>query len=160
MRDRTNHAVERTIVAALAVMTLAACSSETGGEGRAAATTASPTPLVSSVGPAASPVQLVDVAKGVALAADPSVVVIDVRTPAEFAEGHIARAQVVDVSAADFPDQISKLDPSATYLVYCHSGNRSGQATAFMATLGFSSVYDLDGGIIAWQAAGAPLVTQ
>jgi rhodanese-related sulfurtransferase len=105
-------------------------------------------------------VQLVDVAKGVALAADPSVVVIDVRTPAEFAEGHIARAQVVDVSAADFADQIAKFDPSGTYFVYCHSGNRSGQAAAIMASLGFASVYDLDGGIIAWKGAGAPLVTQ
>ena len=148
------------IIAALAVMSLAACASETGGDGAVAATTASPAPVASSVGPAASPVQLVDVAKGVALAADPSVVVIDVRTPAEFAEGHIARAQVVDVSAADFADQIATFDPSATYLVYCHSGNRSGQAAAIMATLGFSSVYDLDGGIIAWQGAGAPLVTQ
>jgi len=160
MGDRTGHAAERVIIAALAVMSLAACASEAGSEGTAAATTASPAPVVSSVDSAASPVQLVDVAKGVALAADPSVVVIDVRTPAEFAEGHIARAQVVDISAADFADQIAKFDPSATYLVYCHSGNRSGQATAIMASLGFTSVYDLDGGTIAWQGAGAPLVTQ
>jgi rhodanese-related sulfurtransferase len=146
------------IIAALAVMSFAACASDSSGT--AATATASPAPVVSSVGPTASPVQLVDVAKGVAMAADPSVVVIDVRTPAEFAEGHIARAQVVDVSAADFPEQIAKFDPSATYLVYCHSGNRSGQATAIMATLGFSNVYDLDGGIIAWQGAGASLVTQ
>ncbi len=159
MPDRTGHVVRRTVIAAFALLSLAACSSGTSGDRTDAATTLAAAQVATSVGTSTSPVQLVDVAKGVALATDPSVVVIDVRTPAEFAEGHIARAEVVDVSAADFADRIGQLDRSATYLVYCHSGNRSGQATALMASLGFASVYDLEGGIIAWQGSGAPLVT-
>jgi rhodanese-related sulfurtransferase len=87
------------------------------------------------------------------------VIVVDVRTPAEFAEGHISRAIVADIQDPGFGAQIAQLDRSATYLVYCHSGNRSGQATAFMAELGFTNVKDLDGGISAWSAAGAPVVT-
>ena len=109
-------------------------------------------------GPTASLVQLVDVPAAQALAADPSVVVIDVRTPAEFAEGHIDRAVSVDFDAPGFGDRIAEFDHSATYLVYCHSGNRSGQATAVMADLGFANVNDLEGGISVWQAAGAPIV--
>ena len=93
------------------------------------------------------------------LAADPSVIVVDVRTPPEFAEGHIGRAVVADIKDPGFGSQIAQLDRSATYLVYCHSGNRSGQATAFMALLGFTNVNDLDGGLSAWVAAGAPVVT-
>jgi rhodanese-related sulfurtransferase len=103
-------------------------------------------------------VQLVDVERGLELAADTSVVIVDVRTPAEFAEGHLERAVLIDLSAAGFRDGITELDRSATYFVYCQSGNRSGQATAIMAELGFENVFDLDGGILAWQAAGAPVV--
>jgi rhodanese-related sulfurtransferase len=113
---------------------------------------------VETVDPTPSAVQLVDVPKASALAADPSVVVVDVRTPAEFAAGHIGRAELVDFEAPGFAQRIAQLDHSATYLVYCHSGNRSGQATAIMATLGFTNVNNLAGGISAWQAAGAPLV--
>ncbi|MDP9463249.1 MAG: rhodanese-like domain-containing protein, partial [Actinomycetota bacterium] len=124
-----------------------------GSGGPSAPTTPSPVGTTTS-----SAVQLVDVVTGLALVADPSVVVVDVRTPAEFAEGHLDRATLVDVDAADFRDRIGQLDRAATYLVYCHSGNRSGQATAIMAELGFTKVYDLDGGIGAWQDAGAPIV--
>ncbi|MEO8265475.1 MAG: rhodanese-like domain-containing protein [Ilumatobacteraceae bacterium] len=126
-----------------------------------------PTPVV-TVGPTTTPpvgaaatsaVQLVDVATAMALAADPSVIVVDVRTPAEFAEGHISRAVLADIEDPGFGDRIAQLDRSTTYLVYCHSGNRSGQATAVMAALGFTSVANLDGGISAWVATGAPVVT-
>ena len=105
----------------------------------------------------AGSVQLVDVARGLELAADPSVVVLDVRTPAEFAEGHLDRAQLIDFNAGGFAEAVGSLDRSATYFVYCRSGNRSGQATEIMADLGFTSVYDLDGGIQAWEAAGGPV---
>ncbi len=93
------------------------------------------------------------------VAANPSVVVLDVRTPAEFAEGHLARAALVNFNASDFRDQIAQFDRSAIYLVYCHSGNRSAQATAIMAQLGFVRVNELDGGIAAWQDAHGPVVT-
>jgi rhodanese-related sulfurtransferase len=51
------------------------------------------------------------------------------------------------------------LDKSKTYAVYCRSGNRSGQATALMAKDGFTSIFNLEGGLINWQGAGMPLVT-
>ena len=85
--------------------------------------------------------------------------VIDVRTPEEFAAGHIAGAQNIDFYASDFADRIGALDQGTSYVVYCHTGNRSGQATALMADAGFTSVTDVDGGIEAWTAAGLPTVT-
>ena len=165
-RERAGHEVRRVAIAACVVLGFAGCASSKSGGGGASGNAVGPTPVV-TVGPttppvaaaAASAVHLVDVATAVALAADPSVIVIDVRTPAEFAAGHIGRAVVADIKDPGFGTQIAQLDRSATYLVYCHSGNRSGQATAFMASLGFTNVNDLNGGISAWMAAGAPVVT-
>lgn len=158
MGDRAGHRMQRVVVAVVVVLGIASCSSG----GSSSGTTEVATPDVAATSPvsaaASSVVQLVDVAGAAALAADPSVIVVDVRTPAEFAEGHIDRAELVDFNAPGFGDRIAQLDRSATYLVYCHSGNRSGQATAVMAELGFTNVNDLSGGISAWQTAGAPLV--
>jgi rhodanese-related sulfurtransferase len=85
------------------------------------------------------------------------VTLLDVRTPEEFAAGHIAGAQNIDFYAADFADRIDALDRSSAYVVYCHSGNRSGKATEVMADKGFSDVTDVDGGIAAWESAGLPV---
>ena len=80
--------------------------------------------------------------------------VIDVRTPAEYAAGHIAAAQNIDVEAADFGTKIAALDKKAPYLVYCHSGRRSGIAATQMAAAGFTDI--VDGGAMAdLAAAGA-----
>lgn len=162
MRGRTVHGVRCVAVTAIFVLGLAACSSgrsdNENGAGPAQVGSVEPTPTSPVGTTTSSAVQLVDVVKATAFAADPSVFVVDVRTPAEFAEGHIARAELVDFDAPGFPDRIAKFDRSATYLVYCHSGNRSGQATAIMAELGFTNVYNLAGGITAWQDAGAPIV--
>jgi len=85
----------------------------------------------------------------------PNRVVIDVRTPTEYAAGHIAGAQNIDVEAADFGSRISTLDKKAAYLVYCHSGRRSGIAADQMAKAGFTDI--VDGGAMAdLVAAGAP----
>jgi phage shock protein E len=81
--------------------------------------------------------------------------VIDVRTPAEYADGHIAGAQNMDVESGDFAAQISTLDKSAPYLVYCRSGRRSAEAAAQMAAAGFTDVVD-GGGMADLVAAGAP----
>jgi rhodanese-related sulfurtransferase len=159
--------MKTTVLVAMVALGLAGCASSKSADGTTAGSTVGPTPVVTvDLGtPAPAPagatptVQLVDVATATSLAADPSVIVVDVRTPAEFAEGHISRAIVADIQDPGFGAQIAQLDRSATYLVYCHSGNRSGQATAFMAELGFTNVKDLDGGISAWSAAGAPVVT-
>jgi len=85
--------------------------------------------------------------------------VIDVRTPAEYAGAHLVGATNLDVNAGDFRSQVSALPRGRTYLVYCHSGNRSARATAVMKDLGFTRVYDLQGGITAWAQAGLPVVT-
>src|SRR5665647_3027754 len=85
-------------------------------------------------------------------------IVLDVRTPAEFASGHLPQAQNIDIEASDFATRIAALDKNATYAVYCHSGNRSGAAMEQMAAAGFTHVYDLAGGIGAWQSMGGPMV--
>jgi phage shock protein E len=81
--------------------------------------------------------------------------VIDVRTPAEFAAGHLAGAQNIDVEASDFKDRIAALDPKAPYLVYCRSGRRSAIAAQQMVDAGFGDIVDA-GGMDALIAAGAP----
>jgi len=86
-------------------------------------------------------------------------VVLDVRTPEEFAEGHLEGAVLVDFYAADFAEQLAALDTDVPYLVYCRSGNRSGQALGVMEQLGFTSAVDVDGGIVAWADAGLPVTT-
>ena len=90
---------------------------------------------------------------------DKSVVLLDVRTPAEFASGHISGATNIDFESGNFENEIATLDKSKSYAVYCRSGNRSGQATALMAKDGFKSIFNLDGGIINWQSAGNSLAS-
>lgn len=89
--------------------------------------------------------------------ADPAVVVLDVRTPEEFATGHLANAINVDASGDDFDARIAQLDPAKTYAVYCRSGNRSQVAVARMAEAGFTDIVELESGIVGWQAAGLPI---
>jgi phage shock protein E len=91
-----------------------------------------------------------------ALIATGDVELLDVRTPEEYAGGHVAGATLIDFYEPDFADRIGELDRETTYVVYCRSGNRSGQAVALMAEQGFTAVNDVDGGIVAWQAAGLP----
>jgi rhodanese-related sulfurtransferase len=85
-------------------------------------------------------------------------VILDVRTPAEFAAGHLAGAIMIDYNAGNFRSDADKLDKNKSYLVYCRTDNRSGQAVAIMKELGFKEVYDMDGGLTEWQAAGYPVV--
>ena len=89
---------------------------------------------------------------------DSSVVVLDVRTPAEFMSGHLANAINSDVEGAQFNSDVAKLDKSKTYAVYCRSGRRSAIATDEMSKLGFKTLFNLEGGTGAWSAAGQTLV--
>ena len=82
----------------------------------------------------------------------PGIVLLDVRTPEETAAGMIAGADQLDFKADNFETEIEKLDKEKTYLVYCWSGNRSGQACALMAQKGFKNLYNLAGGYRAWTA--------
>lgn len=86
------------------------------------------------------------------------VVILDVRTKAEFDEGHIANAININVESASFLSEIAKLDKSATYAVYCRSGRRSADAINKMSNEQFISLSNLDGGVIDWTNAGLPLV--
>lgn len=90
--------------------------------------------------------------------ANPGFVILDVRTPGEFADGHLPAAVNLDYNSANFPGEISRLDSEKVYLVYCRTGIRSAAASALMAKNGFSKVYDMTGGITAWQAAGFAVV--
>ena len=89
---------------------------------------------------------------------DPNFVILDVRTPVEYAQGHLEGAVNINYYDSDFESQIAALDHTVTYLVYCQSGGRSASATALMLELGFVDVYELDGGITAWIDAGYPVV--
>ena len=84
------------------------------------------------------------------------VVLIDVRTPGEFAEGNIVNALNIDVQSSSFDSQIAQLDPTKTYALYCRSGNRSGIAAEKMANAGFTSIYNATVGFTDLAAAGAP----
>ena len=89
---------------------------------------------------------------------NPDFMIIDVRTPAEYAGGHIADSILIDFNADDFENKIGQLDREGKYLVYCRSGNRSSRALSVMQDLGFKEVYNMLGGIGAWTAAGFPTV--
>ncbi len=89
---------------------------------------------------------------------EPDVIILDVRTPEEFASGHIEGALNIDFNSGDFANEITRLNPSETYAIYCRSGNRSGQAASIMHKAGFHDVSNLNGGVIDWTNAGLPLV--
>jgi rhodanese-related sulfurtransferase len=82
---------------------------------------------------------------------DSNTVVIDVRSPEEVANGFIPGTDLfINFLDGNFQDQLQKLDKTKTYIVYCHSGNRSGKATNAMQQLGFTDIYNLQGGISGW----------
>lgn len=97
--------------------------------------------LLSACAPAAEPLELTD-----------DTVIIDVRTPAEFAEGHLDGALNIDVQSAEFDALIAELPTDGDYVVYCRSGNRSATAIGRMEQVGFTSL--LNGGSLQ-QAADA-----
>jgi rhodanese-related sulfurtransferase len=85
-------------------------------------------------------------------------ILIDVRTPGEYAQGHLANAVSIDIYASDFKSRVGKLDKTKPVFVYCKAGSRSGSAVNIMEEMGFKEVYDLSGGIIGWQQANKPTV--
>lgn len=87
------------------------------------------------------------------------VVVLDVRTIDEFNSGHIEGAKQLDYYETDsFNAAIDALDKDVTYLLYCRSGGRSGTTYDMMVQKGFKNVYNLEGGMLAWQKANMPVV--
>ena len=86
----------------------------------------------------------------------PGFVILDVRTPGEFAEGHLERALNIDVKSTGFYDEIMKLDKEKSYLVYCRSGKRSKKAQGIMGKSGFKDVINMKGGFLGWAKEGHP----
>ncbi len=84
--------------------------------------------------------------------------VIDVRTPGEFREGHVAKAWNIDFTAPDFREKVAKLERNRPYALHCKSGGRSGRATKLMHQMGFKFLYDYSGSMLDWEAAGKPMV--
>jgi len=82
----------------------------------------------------------------------PGSIILDVRTEEEFESGYIAGAKNIDIrGGAAFIDALEALDKEASYFVYCRSGARSSQACQLMGQMGFALVYNLDGGVLAWE---------
>jgi protein-disulfide isomerase/rhodanese-related sulfurtransferase len=118
---------------------------------------AAPTDNPTAAGPAAlSPDEAADLLAD----APPGLQVVDVRTPEEIAEGTVtARDELTELDFYEetfAQDLLDTLDRDEPVLVYCRTGNRSGQTAQFLAQQGYE-VYDLDGGITAWEQAGLPL---
>ena len=92
------------------------------------------------------------------MTARPALVVLDVRTPREFAAGHIDGAVNIDFKNSNFAAELGKLDASQDYLIHCRSGGRSTSSLKTFKRLGFSHVIHMDGGMIAWDKASLPTV--
>jgi rhodanese-related sulfurtransferase len=85
-------------------------------------------------------------------------VVLDVRTPDEFKDGHIEGAINVDYNSGGFKTELLKLDKKKTYFVYCRTGRRSGEAVKIMRDLGFGNIIRMKGDMIRWQSEKLPVV--
>jgi thioredoxin len=111
--------------------------------------------ITSCKGQPSKNIQTIDaVAFSKAIQATPNPQVVDVRTPEEFASGHLIQAQNVNWMNPDFVANSAKYDKSKPIFVYCKSGGRSHKAAEKLAELGFPNVIEMEGGILKWDAAG------
>src|SRR5687768_16534500 len=78
------------------------------------------------------------------------IVILDVRTPSEVAQGAIPGAIDIDFLTEEFAIKVKTLDKNKHYYIYCRSGNRSGQACQMMSQMGFKHLVNLEGGMLAW----------
>ncbi len=83
--------------------------------------------------------------------------IIDIRTPKEYAAGHIEGAVLVDFIAPDFEEKLAKFDKDAPYIMHCRSGARSNRAMVVMENMGFTNVIHMYDGMIGWQENGLPV---
>jgi rhodanese-related sulfurtransferase len=89
---------------------------------------------------------------------NPNFIVLDVRTPDEFSEGHIAGAINVDYNSGGFRTELAGLDKKKTYIVYCRTGRRSTDAVRIMKEMGFTDLLRINGDVIRWKSEKLPLV--
>ncbi len=90
-----------------------------------------------------------------------TVIVLDVRTPEEYAIGHIEGALNINIAEADFSKRVSKLDRDKTYIIHCSANvknGRSAKSLEIMSSFGFDKLLNMEGGIIAWEQSGYPIV--
>jgi rhodanese-related sulfurtransferase len=87
-------------------------------------------------------------------------VILDIRTPGEYRDGHLPNAVLLDFHSPSFRENLAALDRNKSYLMYCRSGNRSARALTMMSELGFMKVAELRGGIKAWISSGRMLNMQ
>jgi len=87
------------------------------------------------------------------ISTEKNIQLIDVRTPEEYQQGHIKNAKNMNVYDANFEKEIQKLDKSKPVYIYCRSGSRSRSAAQVLSNNGFKTIFDLQGGITAWQSA-------
>jgi len=99
-------------------------------------------------------IQVLSIAQFEKMATKKKSKIIDVRTPEEVAEGHLADATTVNFLSPDFASQLASLNKKGTYLLYCRSGSRTRKAADALQKMGFKNVYMLEGGITAWKEAG------
>lgn len=86
------------------------------------------------------------------------ILILDVRTPEEYQNGHLNRAELLNFYDPDFQNELNEHEKSQAVAVYCAVGARSFQAMELMKTLGFREVYHLEGGLVEWQNAGKEVV--
>jgi rhodanese-related sulfurtransferase len=82
---------------------------------------------------------------------------LDVRTPEEYARGHLPGARNLDYLGEDFLDTMEALPPEPVYLVYCCTGRRSVRSCTLMRNVGFRRVFHFDGGLLAWEEVFEPV---
>jgi rhodanese-related sulfurtransferase len=87
---------------------------------------------------------------------NPNFIILDVRTDREYNEGYIDGCKLVDFQKPDFAQKVQALNPDQTYLIYCRSGMRSLNAAKMMINFGFTDVYNIVGGIMAWTSCNLP----
>ena len=91
------------------------------------------------------------------LKTEPAAQVVDVRTPEEYAGGHLKNAVNINIRDNSFDEHVAKLDKNKPVMVYCKAGSRSASAAEKLQAMGFKVIYNLDGGIMQWENAGKPL---
>ncbi|MEL6812746.1 MAG: rhodanese-like domain-containing protein [Bacteroidota bacterium] len=96
-----------------------------------------------------SPVQVYEAVYG-----EDSLQLVDVRTAEEYEVSHLKNAQNICVTSADFKEKVATLDKEKPVYVYCKKGGRSAQAATILKEMGFTKVYDLQGGLTNWQQNG------
>jgi rhodanese-related sulfurtransferase len=84
-------------------------------------------------------------------------VMVDVRTQSEYNQGHLRNAILIDYNSSDFKSRLGKLDKTKAVFVYCAAGSRSHAAVNVLTGIGFKEIYDLQGGLSAWQRANKPI---